>query len=142
MALCRTATSSSTHTSGEGPPARPLAHAASAVSALAPPAACLLRHAFRGRLRISVRPAQYELLVLSSGRHACMCREQFEIPQPTDSYAEVVQLLPAEWVGGASRLVPLVQVGARGITYPPSSSPDSGRTGWSARHTWTCAPML
>ena len=50
------------------------------------------------------------LLVLRSGLLACMRREQFEIPQPTESYAQVVKLLPAEWIGGASRLVPLVQV--------------------------------
>jgi hypothetical protein len=37
-------------------------------------------------------------------------REQFEIPQPTEGYAELVALLPQEWVGPASRLVPLVQV--------------------------------
>lgn len=45
------------------------------------------------------------------------CREQFEIPQPTEGYAELVALLPQEWVGPASRLVPLVQV-----THPCCSS--------------------
>lgn len=55
-------------------------------------------------------------------------REQFEIPQPTRGYSAALALLAPEFVGSASRLIPLVQClcaemaasfEAEGLTLPP-----------------------
>eukprot|EP00879_Flechtneria_rotunda_P004032 GHRR01004274.1.p1 GENE.GHRR01004274.1~~GHRR01004274.1.p1 ORF type:complete len:275 (+),score=84.02 GHRR01004274.1:497-1321(+) len=55
-------------------------------------------------------------------------REQFRIPQPTATYTAVLSMVPEEFVGTASRLIPLVQClcsemvtsfEARGLTLPP-----------------------
>ncbi len=55
-------------------------------------------------------------------------REHFAIPHPTDAYAATLTLLPDEFIGSSSRLVPLVQImcaemaasfEAKGLTLPP-----------------------
>lgn len=57
-----------------------------------------------------------------------MRRDQFHIPQATEAYQELMRQLPSEFVGMASRLVPLVQLlceemgaafDARFMTCPP-----------------------
>eukprot|EP00882_Tetradesmus_deserticola_P000732 GHRQ01000799.1.p1 GENE.GHRQ01000799.1~~GHRQ01000799.1.p1 ORF type:complete len:347 (+),score=127.10 GHRQ01000799.1:165-1205(+) len=55
-------------------------------------------------------------------------REQFAIPQPTATYQALLKLIPAEFVGTASRLIPIVQClcaemvasfESKGLTLPP-----------------------
>lgn len=66
-------------------------------------------------------------------------KEQFEIPSPSPSYAAVLDLLPDEFVGTSSRLVPLVQslcaemvasFEANGLTLPPWRRAQSMLTKW------------
>jgi uncharacterized protein (TIGR01615 family) len=66
-------------------------------------------------------------------------KEQFEIPSPTPSYTALLDLLPAEFVGTSSRLVPLVQnlcaemvasFEANALTLPPWRRAQSMLTKW------------
>jgi len=66
-------------------------------------------------------------------------KEQFEIPQPSAAYAALLDLLPTEFVGTSSRLVPLVQClcaemvasfEANGLTLPPWRRSQSMLTKW------------
>lgn len=66
-------------------------------------------------------------------------KEQFEIPSPSASYAALLELLPGEFVGTSSRLVPLVQnlcaemvasFDANGLTLPPWRRAQSMLTKW------------
>lgn len=66
-------------------------------------------------------------------------KEQFEIPSPSASYAALLELLPTEFVGTSSRLVPLVQnlcaemvasFEANGLTLPPWRRSQSMLTKW------------
>lgn len=66
-------------------------------------------------------------------------KEQFEIPQPTATYAAALELLQPEFVGTASRLVPLVQClcaemaasfEAMGLTLPPWRRAQSMLSKW------------
>lgn len=66
-------------------------------------------------------------------------KEQFEIPSPSASYAALLDLLPTEFVGTSSRLVPLVQnlcaemvasFEANGLTLPPWRRSQSMLTKW------------
>lgn len=66
-------------------------------------------------------------------------KEQFEIPQPTATYRAVLNLLPQEFVGTASRLVPLVQClcaemaasfEVMGLTLPPWRRAQSMLSKW------------
>lgn len=66
-------------------------------------------------------------------------KEQFEIPSPTPSYAALLALLPMEFVGTSSRLVPLVQnlcaemvasFEANALTLPPWRRAQSMLTKW------------
>lgn len=66
-------------------------------------------------------------------------KEQFEIPQPTAAYAALLELVPAEFVGTSSRLIPLVQTlcaemvasfEANGLTLPPWRRSQSMLTKW------------
>jgi uncharacterized protein (TIGR01615 family) len=66
-------------------------------------------------------------------------REQFAIPQPTATYAALLELVPLEFVGTASRLIPLVQClcaemvasfEAKGLTLPPWRRAQSMLSKW------------
>lgn len=66
-------------------------------------------------------------------------RDQFIIPQMTPAYEELMRLLPAEFVGTPSRLVPLVQLlceemcaafDAHNMTCPPWRQAKSMLSKW------------
>lgn len=66
-------------------------------------------------------------------------KEQFKIPQPSAAYEALLELLPSEFVGTSSRLVPLVQnlcaemvvsFEANGLTLPPWRRAASMLTKW------------
>eukprot|EP00878_Enallax_costatus_P002300 GHUV01002475.1.p1 GENE.GHUV01002475.1~~GHUV01002475.1.p1 ORF type:complete len:344 (+),score=116.81 GHUV01002475.1:340-1371(+) len=66
-------------------------------------------------------------------------KEQFEIPQPTATYRAVLNMVPQEFVGTASRLVPLVQLlcaemaasfEAMSLTLPPWRRAQSMLSKW------------
>ena len=71
--------------------------------------------------------------------HDLCCREQFLIPQPSARYSEVLQLVPQEYVGPASRLAPLVHAVCAemsaafqqsGMSYPPWRQANSMLSKW------------
>lgn len=66
-------------------------------------------------------------------------REQFAIPQPTATYEALLELIPQEFVGTASRLIPLVQClcaemvasfESKGLTLPPWRRAQSMLSKW------------
>jgi uncharacterized protein (TIGR01615 family) len=66
-------------------------------------------------------------------------REQFAIPHPSATYAALLELVPLEFVGTASRLIPLVQClcaemvasfEAKGLTLPPWRRAQSMLSKW------------
>jgi uncharacterized protein (TIGR01615 family) len=66
-------------------------------------------------------------------------REQFAIPQPSATYAALLELIPMEFVGTASRLIPLVQClcaemvasfESKGLTLPPWRRAQSMLSKW------------
>lgn len=66
-------------------------------------------------------------------------REQFAIPQPTATYEALLELIPQEFVGTASRLIPLVQCLCaemvasfefKGLTLPPWRRAQSMLSKW------------
>lgn len=66
-------------------------------------------------------------------------KEQFQIPQPSPVYSAVLDMLPEEFVGTASRLIPLVQClcaemavsfESQGLTLPPWRRAQSMLSKW------------